>query len=146
MCFLNPDPEDYSYFDEEDIHKQASLWDEITMLSSAMIAAIQMQTMNDQCLDRIRAAGKENDSWTARKGELSQLKERQETIPNSDQSCGRKNADDKPAQSKKTTTRCDNPIKMVQNRSRTSHLCLKGWYPTSPKTDVSGYRNCNRTA
>jgi len=42
MCFLNPDPQENSYFDEEDIHTQARLRDEGTMLCSAMIAAIQM--------------------------------------------------------------------------------------------------------
>jgi len=47
MCFLNPDPQDNSYFDEEDIHTDSSLRDKITMVSSAMIAAIQMQTMDD---------------------------------------------------------------------------------------------------
>jgi len=81
MGFLNPDPQDNSYFDEEYIHTQARLRDEITMLSSAMIAAIQMQTMDDSFLDRIRAAGKEDKTWTARKGELTQLKERRETLP-----------------------------------------------------------------
>jgi len=33
----------------------------MTMLSSALIAAIQMQTMDDSFLDKIRAAGKEDD-------------------------------------------------------------------------------------
>jgi len=51
------------------------------MLSSAMIAAIQMQTMDDSFLDRMRAAGKEDDTWTARKGELSQLKGKREKLP-----------------------------------------------------------------
>jgi len=81
MCFLNPDPQDNSYFDEEDIHPHANLRDEITMLSSAMIAAIQMQTMDDLFLDRIRTKGKEDDTWTARKRELSQLKETRQTLP-----------------------------------------------------------------
>jgi len=81
MCFLNPDPQENSYFDEEDIHIHASLRDEVTRLSSAMIAAIQMQTMDNSLVDRIRTAGKEDDTSTARKGELSQLKERQETLP-----------------------------------------------------------------
>jgi len=76
MCFLNPDPQDNSYFDKEDIHTHASLRDEITMLSSAMIAAIQMQTMDDAFLDRIRTAAKGDDTWTERKRELSQLKEK----------------------------------------------------------------------
>jgi len=81
MCFLNPDPQDNSYFEEEDIHTRASLRDEVTMLSSAMIAAIQMQTRDDSFLERRRAAGKEDDTWTARKVELSQLKEKWKTLP-----------------------------------------------------------------
>jgi len=81
MCFLNLDPQDNSYFDEEDIPTRASLRDQVTMLSSAMIAAIQMETIDDLFLDRIRAVGKEDDTWTARKGELSQLKEKRETLP-----------------------------------------------------------------
>jgi len=81
MCFLNPDPQDNSYFDEEDIHTHGSLRDEIRRLSSAMIAAIQMQTMDDGFLDRIRTAGKEDHTWTERKRELSQLKEKRQTLP-----------------------------------------------------------------
>ena len=67
MCSLNPDPQKNSYFDEEDIHRHTRLRDEITMLSSAMITAIQMQTMQDSFLDRKRVAGKADDNWTARK-------------------------------------------------------------------------------
>jgi len=81
MCFLNPDPQDNSYFDEVDIHTHTRLRDEITMLSSAMIAAIQMQTMDDSFLDRIRTKGKEDNTWTARKRELCQLKDKRETLP-----------------------------------------------------------------
>jgi len=68
MCFLNADPQDNSYFYEEDNDTHASLRDEVTMLSSAMIAAIPRQSMDNSFLDRIRAAGKEDDTWTARKG------------------------------------------------------------------------------
>jgi len=75
MCFVNPDPQYNSYFDEGDIHRHSSLRDEITMLSTAMIAVIQMQTMEDSFLDWIRTAGKEDDTWTRWKRELSQLKE-----------------------------------------------------------------------
>jgi len=81
MCFQNPDPQDNSYFDEEDIHTHSSLRDEITMLSSAMIAAIQMQTMDESFLDRIKAAGKEDDTWMAGKGVLDRLKKRWEGLP-----------------------------------------------------------------
>ena len=41
-----------------------------------------MQTMDESFLNKIRMAGKEEDSWLARKGELSRLKERNETLPN----------------------------------------------------------------
>ena len=51
------------------------------MLSSAVVAAVEMQTIDDSFLDRIRAAGKEDDVWMARKGELSSLKEKQESLP-----------------------------------------------------------------
>jgi len=37
--------------------------------------------MDDSFLNRIRVAGKEDDTWTARKWELSQLKEKQEALP-----------------------------------------------------------------
>ena len=80
ICLLNPDPQDSSHFDEEDIRTHNSLLDEITMLSSPMIAAIQMQNMDNSFLDRIRAAGKEDDTWTARKAELIQLKARLEAL------------------------------------------------------------------
>ena len=53
----------------------------MTMLSSALIAAIQMQTMDDSFLDKIRAAGKEDDGWTAQKEELSQSREKREVVP-----------------------------------------------------------------
>jgi len=62
MCFLTPDPQDPTCFYEEDIHTHASLREEVTMLSSVMIGAIQMQTRGDSFLDRIRAAGKEDDT------------------------------------------------------------------------------------
>jgi len=81
MCFLNPDLQDNSYFNKEHIHTRASLRDEGTMLPRAMTVAILMQTMDDSFLDRIRAAGKDDDTWTTRKGELSQLKEKRETLP-----------------------------------------------------------------
>jgi len=62
MCVLNRDPQDNSYFDEEDIHTHASLREEVTMLPSAMIAAIQMLTIDNSFLERIRVAGKEDDT------------------------------------------------------------------------------------
>jgi len=37
--------------------------------------------MDDSFLNRIRTAGKEDDTWTRRKRELSQLKEKRQTLP-----------------------------------------------------------------
>jgi len=76
ICFQNPNPQDNSYFDKEDIETHSSLREEITVLSSAMITAIQMQTMDDSFVERIRTAGKEDDTRTARKKKPTQLKER----------------------------------------------------------------------
>jgi len=46
MCFINPDPHDYSYFHEDDIYTHSSLREEIMILSSAIITAIQMQAID----------------------------------------------------------------------------------------------------
>jgi len=51
------------------------------MLSSAMMAAIEMQTMDDSFLDRKRAAGKEHDTSMARKEGQGRVKEKQEILP-----------------------------------------------------------------
>jgi len=80
MGFLNPDPKDNLYFEKDDIHTHASLRDEKTMLSSVRIAALQMQTMDDSFLDRITTTGKEDETWTERKRELSPLKEKRQTL------------------------------------------------------------------
>ena len=53
----------------------ADITREVTLLSNALIAAVQMQTMDETFLDRIRMAGKDDDTWTERKGELSRMKE-----------------------------------------------------------------------
>ena len=81
MCFLNPKPEYNEYLDDEDIETNPGLHQEVVMLCNAIIAAVHMQTMDESFLNRIRMAGKEDDSWGARKGELSRLKERNETLP-----------------------------------------------------------------
>jgi len=81
MCLLNPNQQDNSYFNEEDINTYTSLKDETTMISSSTIAEVQMQTMDDSILDRITMAGMEDDRRIARKEELSQLKETREALP-----------------------------------------------------------------
>ena len=81
MCFLYHDPKNNTYYDKEDTHTHPDLTREVTMLSSAMIVAVQMQTIDDAFLDRIRGSGKEDDGWMERKRELSRLKEKQELLP-----------------------------------------------------------------
>ena len=51
------------------------------MLSKAIIAAVHMQTMDESFLNKIRMAGKEDDSWLARKQELSRVKDKNEALP-----------------------------------------------------------------
>ena len=81
MCFLHPDPRNNFFYDEEDILTRPDMTREVTLLSNAIIAAVQMQTMDETFLDRIRMAGKDNDTWTERKGELSRMKEQNEQLP-----------------------------------------------------------------
>ena len=67
MCFLNPNPEYNEYLDEEDVETNPRLYQEVVMLSNAIIAAVHMQNMAESFFNRIRMAGKEDDSWLARK-------------------------------------------------------------------------------
>ena len=81
MCFLHTDPRNNTVYDEEDILTHADMTREVTVLSNTIIAAVQMQTMEETFLNRIRIAGKDDDPWTERKGELSRMKERNEQLP-----------------------------------------------------------------
>ena len=82
MCFLHPDPRNNSFYDEADILTHADMTREVTLLSNAIIAAVQMQTMDETFLNRIRMAGKDDDAWTERIGELRRMKQRNEQLPN----------------------------------------------------------------
>ena len=62
MCFLHPDPRNNTFYDEEDILTHANMTREVTMLSNAIIAAVQMQTMDESFLSRVRMAGKNDDT------------------------------------------------------------------------------------
>ena len=62
MCFLHPDPRNNTYYDEEDILTHADMTREVTLRSKPIIAAVRMQTMDKTFLDRIRTAGKNDDS------------------------------------------------------------------------------------
>ena len=42
MCFLHPDPKNNTYYDKEDTYTYPDLTQQVTMLSKAMIAAVQM--------------------------------------------------------------------------------------------------------
>ena len=81
MCFLHPDPKNNTVYDEEDILTHAYKTRKVTLLSNAIIAAVQMQIMDETFLNRIRMAGKDDDTWTRRKEELSRMKERNEQLP-----------------------------------------------------------------
>ena len=81
MCFLNLNREYTEYLDNEDIETNPRLRQEVVMLSNAIIAAVDMQTMAKSFLNKIRMAGKEDDSWRARIEELSRLKDKNEALP-----------------------------------------------------------------
>ena len=81
ICFLHPDPRNNTFYDEEDILAHADMTREVTLLSNAIIAAVQMQTMDQTFLDRIRTARKNDDTWTERKGPQSRMKERNQQLP-----------------------------------------------------------------
>ena len=80
MCFLNLNPEYNQYLDNQEIETNPGLPQEVVMLSNAIIAAVHMQTMDESFLNRIRMAGKEDDSWLARKEELSREKGNNEPL------------------------------------------------------------------
>ena len=81
MGFLNPDPKYNEYLDNKDIETNRHLRQEVVMVSNTIIAAVHMQTMDESFLNKIRMAGKEDDSWLARKEELSRLKGNNEALP-----------------------------------------------------------------
>ena len=62
MCFLHPDLRNNTFYDEEDILTHPDMTREVTMLSNTIIAAVQMQTMEETFLNRIRIAGKDDDA------------------------------------------------------------------------------------
>ena len=80
MCFLNSNPEYNEYLDNEDIKTNPRMNQEVLMLCNAIIAAVHMQTMDESFLNKIRMAGKKDDSWLARKEELRRLKNRNEAL------------------------------------------------------------------
>ena len=57
-CFLHPDPRNNTIYDEEDILTHTDMTRDVTMLSNAISAAVQMQTMDETFQDCIRTLGK----------------------------------------------------------------------------------------
>ena len=53
MCFLHPNPRNNTFYDKEDIMTHADMTREVTKLSNAIIAALQMQTIDERFLNRI---------------------------------------------------------------------------------------------
>ena len=53
MCFLHPNPRNNNFYDKEDILTHADMTREVTLLSNAIIAAVQMQTMDETFLNHI---------------------------------------------------------------------------------------------
>ena len=80
-CFLHPDPRNNTFYDEDDILTNGNMTREVTMLSNAILAVVQMQTMDEAFLNRIRMTGKDDYPWTERKCELSRMKEQNEQLP-----------------------------------------------------------------
>ena len=80
MCFVHPDPRNNTFYDEEDFPMHADMTREVTLLSNAIIGAVQMQRMEESFLRRVRMAGKNDDTWTKRKGEVSRMKEQNEQL------------------------------------------------------------------
>ena len=62
MCFLHLDLRNNTFYDEEDILTDADMAREVTVLSNAILTAVQMQTMDETFLNRIRMAGKDDDA------------------------------------------------------------------------------------
>jgi len=81
MYFLDSNPEDNRFIDKQDIHTDTCLLEETMMLSNTIIVVVQIETMDDLFINRVRAGGKEDDAGTSRKQELTRLKEKQKTEP-----------------------------------------------------------------
>jgi len=75
ICFLHTDPRKNEFFSAADIGYHPHLMKEREMLSSTHVNAALTRTMNHSFLDKIRVAGKEDEKWQNRGGELITLRE-----------------------------------------------------------------------
>jgi len=78
ICFLHADTSGKEFFSAADITYHPRLTKEREMLSSAHVNAALTRTINDTFLDKIRAAGNEDEKWLDRGRELVRLRERKE--------------------------------------------------------------------
>jgi len=63
ICFLHAVANENEFFSAADISYHPRLMREREMLSSAHVNAALTRTMDDSFLDKIRAAGKEDQKW-----------------------------------------------------------------------------------
>ena len=81
ICFLHAETSNNEFPSAADIGYNPRLMTEREMLSSARVNAALTRTINDTFLDKIRAAGKEDEKWLDRGRELGRLRERKEKMP-----------------------------------------------------------------
>jgi len=81
ICFLHADTNENEFFSAADISYHPRIMREREMLSSAHVNAALTRTMNDTFLDKIRAAGKEDEKWQDRGRELVRLRESRKKMP-----------------------------------------------------------------
>jgi len=74
ICFLHADTNKNEFFSAADIGYYPRLTGEKERLSSTHVNAALTRTMNHSFLDKIRVAGKEDEKWQERGGELVRLR------------------------------------------------------------------------
>jgi len=81
ICFLHADTDDNEFFSAADIEYEPRLAREREMLSSAHVNAALTRTMNDECLDKMKMAGGEDQRLQNRGHELVTLREGGKRVP-----------------------------------------------------------------
>jgi len=75
ICFLHTDTDRNEFFSTADIAYHPRLTNEREMLSSAHVNTVLTRTMNDEFLNKITVAGKEDERWKDRGREVVMLRE-----------------------------------------------------------------------
>jgi len=81
ICFFHANPNSNDFFSAADIGYHPRLTKEREMLSSAHVNAALTRTMNESFLNKIRAAGTEDEKWQDRGSELVRLRENEKKMP-----------------------------------------------------------------